>query len=227
MPTLSSLSSLRLHLGVPSSDTTEDTALTQFLTQAEALVREYVRHAWAVPAATYTYYHDGRNTDTIILRQRPVVSVTSVHLDRGAFYGTGEDAFAAATLLTAGSDYALEPDQPDGSSRSGLLRRLNGVWPPAVQYQRGNLSAAMIDSKGPIRVVYVAGFAAGSVPAQLELAVNLVAGNLRTWRMGVPMSSASYDGFSAQLVRGNKAMNPLEPALSILSSWKNLQMGIG
>ena len=62
MPTLSSLSSLRLHLGVPSSDTSEDTALTQFLTQAEALIRKYVRQAWAVPATSYTQYLNGLAT---------------------------------------------------------------------------------------------------------------------------------------------------------------------
>ncbi len=224
MPTLSSLSSLRLHLGVPSSDTSEDTALTQFLTQAEALIRKYVRQAWSVPAISYTQYLNGRNTDTLILRHRPVTAITSVYLDRGAFFGTGEDAFAAATLLTAGSDYALEPDQSDGTSHSGLLRRLNGVWPPAVQYQRGNLSAAMIDSKGCIKVVYTAGWSAA--PSDLELAANLVAANLRGFRLGAPLSSESYDGYSVSFTRGSKAMNPLEPALALLAPYRSMVMGI-
>lgn len=226
MATLSSLTSLRTHLGMPESETSEDIFLTQILAQAEALVRKYVRQTWAVPSASYTQYLNGRNSDTIVLKHKPVVSITSVYLDPSGFWGTGDSAFAAATLLTAGTDYALEPDQSDGGSYSGILRRINGVWPPAVQFTRGNLYSAMVDSKGPVKVTYVAGFATGAVPADITLAVNLVSANLRLFRLGAPMSGSSYDGFSVNLVRGKYSMNPLEPAMSILSPYKSLAMGI-
>lgn len=225
MPSLSSLSSLRLHLGVPADDTSEDAFLTQALAQAEALVRKYVRQSWACPAATYTHYLRGNDTDTLVLRERPVVSVTSVHLDRGGFYGEGPSAFATGTLLTEGEGYVLVPDGPSGS-HSGRLQRIGTVWPAQAEYRLGELSRSMVPGKGNVKVVYVAGFAAGSVPADIELAVNLVSAGLRTWRLGLPITGTSYDGFSVNLVRGKRPLDVLEPALALLAPYRSLLPGV-
>jgi hypothetical protein len=223
MPTLSSLSSLRTHLGIPVTETGEDTFLTQILTQAEAMVRRYVRQTWAVPAASYTQYLMGTNTDIILLRERPVTAITSVYLDKAAFYGEAATAFAANTLLTEGTDYALIPEGALGSF-SGRLQRLNSVWPGTIEYTYGNLARAMVFGKGPIKVVYTAGFSAA--PDDVVLAVNLVAANLRAFRLGAPLSSESYDGYSVSFTRGRKSMDPMEPAYSILAPYRSLTMGV-
>lgn len=296
MATLSSLTSLRTSLQVPSTDTSENTSLSQYLDQAEALIREWVHQRWSVPPAIYTDYLDGRNTSRLRLRQRPVrVSIVSgtltsgsavvtsttttglvagmpvsnlgtgfttgvpagttissvdsatqmtlsaaaqssgsqslyvgaaVYLDQAGFYGSGETPFPSSTQLVPGLDFAVIPDQYDYSSRSGLLERIGGVWPPLVEYTRGYLHAGLRDTRGPVKVVYAAGFATGSVPADIELAVNLVAANLRTLRLGAPVNSHSYDGFSISMTRGRRLTDPMEPAMSILSRYRSLDMGI-
>jgi hypothetical protein len=225
VPSLSSLSSLRLHLGVPADDTSEDAFLTQALAQAEALVRKYVRQSWACPAATYTHYLRGNDTDTLVLRERPVVSITSVHLDRGGFYGEGTSAFATGTLLTEGEGYVLVPDGPSGS-HSGRLQRIGTVWPAQAEYRLGDLSRSMVPGKGNVKVVFQAGWAAGSVPADIELAVNLIAVNLRSYRLGRPVNSESYDGYSLSLASGKSPMDPLEAGKSLLAPYRSLVPGV-
>jgi len=72
-----------------------------------------------------------------------VRSVASVYEDFDARYGQGADDFAAASLLTAGTDYYLELDSA-GMSKSGRLIRTNRAWSTRP---------------GTIKVTYTAGLA--------------------------------------------------------------------
>ncbi len=150
-----------------------------------------------IEQATYTEYHQGTGTSFFRARQRLVQSITSIYLDYKGYYGQGTDSpFAAATLLTAGLDYALVPDQPDGtSSRSGLIQRINGTWPATWQYRRGLLNPAVIPGLGNVKITYVGGFA--TVPPEIELAANkLIALIRREAGVGAALTGESYEGYS-------------------------------
>lgn len=147
-------------------------------------------------------------------------------LDRTGFYGAGNNAFAALARLNPGVDFLVVPDQADGTSLSGILERLNGIWPAAVEFNRGLLAPSMVPAKGCLKLTYTHGFQVGQVPADLVLAVHLVAANLRSMRRGAPLNSESYDGYSYSLGRGRKAQDPLEPALSILEKYRDRSTGL-
>jgi len=95
----------------------------------------------------------GREDSQLLLPELPVRSVTSVNEDTGAYGGQGSGDFAAASLLTAGSDYWIDQTE-DGISTSAILRRIGGAWPSSAR---------------SVKVVYVAGY------TQAELATGIAA----------------------------------------------------
>jgi uncharacterized phiE125 gp8 family phage protein len=72
----------------------EDTVLENMIDAASEAIEQYCRRGFH--DTTYTEYHRGRETRNLILRQYPIISVTSVK--------SGEDQ---ETTLTAGTDYKI------------------------------------------------------------------------------------------------------------------------
>src|SRR4051812_47333966 len=119
------LDQVRTALRIPNSS--QGTLLAQLLPEAEAAVESYCKRKFAYTTNVVEYPKGGGEAFT--LRQRPVAAdptLLSVYLDPSGFFGHGTNAFAADTLLAEGTDYALDRDQPDGSSRSGVFYRLGG-----------------------------------------------------------------------------------------------------
>jgi hypothetical protein len=122
--------------------TSEDTKLESYISRVDGLMASYLRFppydaasgARSLEDRTYTLHLDGPTPlqrDALCLCVHPIVSVTTVHVDRTRVYG-------ASSLLVEGTDFSVDTDE-------GLLIRAYGsTWPVAW---RG------------IRVVCVAGFA--------------------------------------------------------------------
>ncbi len=89
-----------------------------------------------------------RDNGSSCILQLPVPFVRSasleVRVDLNAAAGQAAGAFGNDTLLTSGSDYYLDVDEP-GLSRSGQLVRISGGWPTRPR---------------TVRVSYFAGFTA-------------------------------------------------------------------
>lgn len=100
---------VKTHLNISASDTSQDTELAAFI-EAVTPVVEHI--TGPVVARAVVEKHDG-GCDAIVLRQPPVVSVTSVTEDG---------------VTVAASDYTL--------SDGGVLYRLAGVW---QSYRRGGV----------------------------------------------------------------------------------------
>lgn len=62
------------------------------------------------------------------LQQLPVRSITTIHEDLSADSGDASGAFAAATLLTLGTDFYIDRDIDSGISWSGILVRKAAGW---------------------------------------------------------------------------------------------------
>lgn len=172
---LAALSDVKAHLGLADDYTAEDTRLTAWLNAAIAGITAACSD-WDFETTTRTEYYQP-NGRILVLKKRPVQSITSVYEDHDARWGDGTSPYAAATLLTAGTDYALERD---GSgllgevSRSGNLRRIGKPWAQAVSpiayanTNYNNLVRAVVPAVGAVKVVYVSGYT--TVPANVTTA---------------------------------------------------------
>lgn len=88
------------------------------------------------------YVSPGSVSGTVLaLRNIPVRSITSIYEDDDGYFGDGPSAFAAGSLLTAGSDYYLSREKA-GISWTGHVYRIATGW---------------CSVPGSIKVTYVAG----------------------------------------------------------------------
>lgn len=99
----------------------------------------------------------GQSDNSVIpLIQLPVRSIGSVYEDAAAFGGQGSSDFAAATLLTSGTDYYIDAQQ-SGLSWTGFLRRINSTWPRR---------------RRTVKVTYTAGFTAAELDGTATAGIN-------------------------------------------------------
>ena len=164
--------------------------LTALVEQADAAIKKYCGRT--LESATFTEYPKGYHTRSLRLKEQPVTSITSVHVD-------SLREFNASTLLTAGTDYQLI---------NNMLFRVNGVWPGARENRFGLLFDAQVPSDGVIKVVYVAGYA--TVPADLTLAADMLVAYLLQSRISAaPYNSESLEDYSySRDGAGNEPMIP-------------------
>jgi hypothetical protein len=158
-PVLSSLESVKAHLGIASGDTSLDAILTQWLLQIDEAVASFVQRE-RVPgfhpfeSKEATEYYDGTGRKLLVLRRRPATAVASVYVDPAGYYGDGPTAFAAESEWTRGVDWT--PRRLDATEQNGsMLLCLRGDWP---------------EGHGNVKVTYTAGYT--TIPADLTLAVN-------------------------------------------------------
>lgn len=212
---LATVAQCQTHLGLSSSE--ETTALTQWLAQADAAIKRYIKRD--IEEATYTEYYCGDGSNILQLRQYPVQSITSIHVDADGYFGYGSGAFDTADLLTAGTEYALARDSSaTEASRTGHVIRIGGVWPGMSQRAAGLLASHPGLAIGNIKVVYVAGY--DNVPADLALACCQFVSRIRNAaQKGGALQSESLDYYSYTLDTAGEAM-ALDSVKSLLSNYK-------
>lgn len=197
MPTtFTDLDTVKTKLGI--SGTGSDAILTTLIEQATALIQTRCRRQ--LLSATYTEYPQGFGNRKLLVKEKPITSITSIRIDPTR-------AFTAdSTLLTAGVDYAL-----DGQT----IFRLNGTWPAARQNTFGLLADAVVPSDGIIKVVYVAGYS--DVPADLAMACELLVARLFSeMREGEPLASESLEDYSYSRAGGANDADPLAYILPLI-----------
>jgi len=94
---LCSLAELKLFVGISTSDESLDTQLEEYINGASWLLKEETGRF--LKAQAITEYHDGTGSLLIMLRHRPVNSVTTLHSDSARSFG--------ATTLIAATDYQV------------------------------------------------------------------------------------------------------------------------
>lgn len=227
---LTNTDSLKTFLGISLADTSKDTQLALYVQAADAIIKSYCKRN--LESASYTEYYDGNGTPNVILRQRPVTTLTSVYLDPTGYYGRGPSAFAASTLLTDGQDYVLKLE---GGARgnSGLVIRLGGGtggwdrdWDYPASGRRGTLSArfppAWTPGYGNLKITFTAGYLV--VPADLQDAANMLAAWIRTsGPIGAALTSEQIGRYSYQLASRDAALSTdLAGIKTILTSYREI-----
>ena len=226
---LTTLNALKISMGIPLTNTSMDTQLTAFVAAADAAVKKWCKRD--LESTTYSAdYYSGNNRPDLVLRQRPVTTLTSIWVDAAGFWGQGANAFASNTLQTVGRDYALIKDAPGGAaSLSGIVRRVGTtglvgfmggiVYPSGLRqgtlsgWDRGTVWPA---GDGNIKVSYTAGYL--TVPSDLQEATNMIAKQLKAMQgTGMPMASENYVDYAYALLTDPKS--PIASVRSILAQY--------
>lgn len=186
---------------------------------------------------------------TYTLASATVIFGLSLWMDPSGSFGDGlgtdpAGPFGSTTLLYPGLDYALQRDQPDGTSKSGKVIRLasafglagmGGAWGVygsawAGLQARGTLSGPLPPlwpkyPPGSLKVVYAAGLT--SIPADLTAAVNAVAAWMfRNADTGLlQISSEGFQGYSSSVAQAGDALKSdadLGSTRQLLSRWRKV-----
>lgn len=231
VPVLTTLESVKTYMQLPDSGTegsAVDDVIAQLIPQISRRIQKWCGRTFGT--YEYTEFYSGDGTPVLALRERPVTPEgLLVWVDDGGAWGQGaqpEGPFPASSLLDAGT-YALDIDEGGTLSGSGLLYRVNSVWPMAKTQlwlnQSPDLAADYRYPTGNIKVQYTA----GELPEDVELAANMtIAAILQGNQSGSPVQSESYEDYSRTLAdfkTGGGLLSAIPPqALSILADYREL-----
>lgn len=200
------LGSLKRTLEIDPCDKSEDAKLLFFVDWATKWIGEILNR----PDFSYksrTEYYDGNGTQRLNLRNRPVYPspTIQVYVDLSGNFGESTNAFdPATTALTYGSDFSLRIDQGDGTSRSGVLYRINGLWPLLRKRQGGYLSPFFGKTEGGIKVVYSAGYTIDNLPSNIRMACNALVAKMRQFfPLGLEVGGEAYKDRSLAYMMDN------------------------
>jgi hypothetical protein len=212
-------------LEINNSDLSEDKKLNFIIEQASELMEGFLGRQKFMSKESRTEYYDGTGTLQLRLNARPVVTSPAIQcwLDEQGRYGQVSGSFATGTELTYGTDFYLQIDQPDGSSRSGILTKVNNFWPKRAVRETGYLFPFQDANRGIIKVTYSGGYTVDSLPSDIRLACNMLVAKLRhLFPLGLELASESYEERAISIVSGqrNYLLSLIKPILTRYRSWK-------
>lgn len=235
-PLLTSLCAAKTYLQIADTDTSRDRVINQLIPQVSARIQKWCGRTFGT--FEYTEYYSGDGTPVLALRNRPVHVDLRVWVSEDGYWGQHAvrlrpgDLFPDQTSFPLDSElplgaYALDIDEGVSVSNSGLLYRVNAVWPQLKARlwlnQSPDLAADYRFPSGNIKVVYTA----GDLPEDVMLAANMtIAAILQSNVHGAPIASESYEDYSYSLTSNvtSSGLNAEIPpqALSILASYREL-----
>ena len=199
------LNELKKVLDIDIRDTSEDIKLNFFVEYATSLISEVLNR----PSLSYqerTEYYSGTGSQKLMLRYRPVYTTPTiqVYVDRTGYFGAASGAFTNSNdQLTYGQGFCLDIDQPDGTSRSAILYRINSYWTKPFVRQDGYLSPFLGNGRGNIKIIYTAGYTVNNLPPVIRAACNLIIARMRYFfPLGLDLVSESYE--DRHIAIGNK-----------------------
>lgn len=221
---LTDLRQLKLELDIDPDDASEDGKLGLWIAAASSLIEDYLNR----PGLSYksrTEYYAGTGTQKLPLRSRPVFTTPTIQVfeDAGGYFASASGSFATSTALTYGTDFAVQVDQDDGTSRSGILVKIGGVWLKPSVRSVGFLSPWVGESFGSIKIVYTAGYTVDTLPPAFRVAVTLLVAKLRhILPLGVELTSESYEERSISWSPSQRAylMGLIKPMLFVYRNLK-------
>lgn len=215
---LTTLNAVKHQAGISLSDTSRDTQLRSFIDGVTSLVKQQLNRD--LELSTYTEYYSGNNKPILILRQYPVVSVTRVCVDNGAYFGDASGAFPVANDLVSGVDYALL-DGLNGKGGQGILRRIGGTWYGRPYRELGTVENLAPVGNGNILVTYTAGYT--TIPAAISMAVNSLVVRLTTQAsIGGGAKSMSYEDASVSYLTPADFASVFGAVESTLANYKSI-----
>ena len=178
-----------------------------------------------------TEYYAGTGTQQLLLKSRPVFRTADdgayplkVWIDDDGYFGSASGAFTDSLAAQVyGEDFALKIDQSDGTSRSGILIRINDFWPKPNVRQTGFLSPFIGPAFGNIKVQYWGGYTIDTLPGTLRMAAAFICAKLRyVLPLALELGSESYEERSISIANAQKGilLATVGPMLSPFRNWK-------
>ena len=194
---LGDLREVKALLQILPNDTRKDVVLTFLIEMASAWIEELLGRTGFLDQKSRTEYYAGTGTQRLLLRARPVLPSPTIVVyvdDEGGFYGSKSGSFSSGTTQTYGDDFCLDIDSDDGTSRSGILVRINSFWPKPAVRQVGYLSPFIGSGFGNIKITYTGGYTVANLPSQLRMACNILVAKLdNLFPLGMVLTSESYE----------------------------------
>ena len=219
------LREIKVLLEIDSQDTEEDILLGFLIEQSSQWIEEILNRP-GMAKKSRTEFYNGTGNQKLLLRSRPVFTTPTIQVfqDEGGNFGATSGSFNATdSALVYGTDFALVVDQENGTSRSGILYRINELWPRPSVRQRGLLSPFLGTGFGTIKVVYTAGYEVDNLPASLRLAANLLVQRLRyIMPLGMELTGDSFEERNMSIVTSAKEqlLVLVKPLLLPYRNWK-------
>jgi hypothetical protein len=202
------------------------TALDAWCAAVSKALANAIKPWSAEPVTRTNQVYDAPAQQLLLLRTRPVRSITSIYYNASA---NGDvSLFTADTLLdnTDNGAYSLVvDDDATGWSLAGMVRRTTGVWgwtyfrPPTM------LGYRLQAEPGSLLLNYAAGFT--TVPEDIQAAAaHLVTKNMSSRKFGMQVTSASLNGGSYSLPAtavGNVWADP--QVAFLLQQYKSVHIG--
>ena len=217
---LSSLTAVKIQAGISLADTSRDAQLASILLGVTAHIKNVINRD--LESASYTEYYSGDNTPILLLRQFPVSSITSIYVDDSGYWGSGTGSpFAAATLLTAGTDYSLRSNSSTDGGLSGLVYRIGSIWRSPMRRDAGYVSNQSGVGVGNIKATYVAGYS--TIPADIKMAVNsLVMRIANAAAAAGVVQQAAYEDASVTYLAPSEAAQMMGSIESMLAQYNDV-----
>ena len=140
---LITLAQAKAFLKIPNGTTAEDVIISDLVNNASQQAAQYCGRRFV--SETYTEYYDGDGSDKLIVKNYPIISVTSLHDDTNRLFQSYSEIDVSANVL-------LE-------SGAGIVR----LWNEYSAFSKG---------KANIKIVYVAGYT--TIPYSLQHAALLI-----------------------------------------------------
>jgi hypothetical protein len=192
---LLTLAAHKAFVGITSTDTTRDTALSEIIAEAEEAVIRHCQNG-SITQQTYTLVMDAPTYPTLVLPFAPV-QVSSFQMFSNWNANGNPALFTSSDLLTMYTDYLLDCSPMNTTvCESGLVRLINS-YPWGYNRERPiySLATKVTPLRGSLMVVYTAGYA--TVPAVLRSALNLIVRKIYNMRVqGISAVSESLNGYS-------------------------------
>lgn len=192
---LTDLTELKMVLEIDPANTVEDAKLSLFVQWATTIIEGFLNR----PGFTYqerTEYYNGPGTQVINLRHRPVYTTPTpqVWVSHNGFFGSASGAFDGTNdLLTYGDGFCLDLPEDGQPSKSGILIRINNLWPRPSARVQGLLSPFLTQSFGNVKVNYWAGYTLDTLPYDFRVATIALVTKLRGFfPVGFELSSDGY-----------------------------------
>lgn len=204
---MTDLRELKLVLEIAPENTVEDAKLSLFIMWATDIIESYLNRP-GLTLQQRTEYYGGTGTQKILLKNRPVLldPVPQVWVDENGFYGSSSGAFqSSSSQLTFGTDFCLDAPNAGEPSKSGILIRINRLWPRPSARQQGLLSPFMTQSFGNVKVTYWGGYTVDTLPGDFRMATVALVTKMRGfWPVGFELSSDSEPDKNISIIAERK-----------------------
>lgn len=219
----SDLRELKKVLEIDPADFSEDIKLNFILEHVSSWIEELLNRKFTLQSRTE--YYKGTGTQKLLLRARPVFTTPAIQVyqDYSGHYGAPTGSFDPVTSpMIYGTDFSLQIDQEDGSSRSAILIKHNSFWFKPTLRSNNLLSPYVGEDTGSYKIIYTAGYTVDTLPAVFRMATNLLVARLRQLLpLGTELGSESYEDRSISMVNSekDKLLVTVKPMLMNFRNW--------